>query len=104
MDEQSIPHARVVVAKLNFTHWRKLRDAPKVGVIFEREQYSRAILNEAIMETRYRYQYRKSCIGVYSFLEMPHSTQFCVYLIKQGFNQRNFSLVYFIKLQFFGLL
>jgi len=34
VDEQSIPHARVVVAKLNFTHWRKLRDAPKVGVIF----------------------------------------------------------------------
>jgi hypothetical protein len=51
-------------------------DAPKVGVIFVREQYSRAILNEAIMEIRYRYQYRKSCIGVYSFLEMPHSTQF----------------------------
>jgi len=43
---------------------RQLRDAPKVGVIFVREQYSRANLNEAIMEIRYRYQYRKSCIGV----------------------------------------
>ena len=32
VDEQSIPHARVVVAKLNFTHWKKLRDAYILGI------------------------------------------------------------------------
>jgi len=32
VDEQSIPHARVVVAKLNFHHWRKLRDAYILGI------------------------------------------------------------------------
>ena len=32
VDEQSIPRARVVVTKLNFTHWRKLRDTHILGI------------------------------------------------------------------------